>query len=462
MFRALFLVILTCLVTASLAQETGIDSLVTWQPDSLYASQLEQLDSIKQQTSEVLTSLHHQYDSTNQAFSSKLETLNHKKDSLTRLNLPTTSIQQQIDSVEQARLQKLTDLKSRADEVKQNCLDKVNSLQLPSEVGDKVKEYTASLNKVDISLPGSDFTVPSLSIPNLDNLTMPDLQNLPNADLSGLEKLPVGSEVKGLTGDIKNIQGDIPTDITNPDQLIENKVADLAEVKAFDGLPEAPGMNAENPQDMAKEEIKKAAVDHFAGKQEQLKAAMDKMSKYKQQYASVQSIKDLPKKPPNPLKEKPFIERVVEGVALQVFKKDDWLLDVSPYLGYRFNPRLTLGAGWNHRIAFGEQNKHTTSVYGPRVYGEYRAFKGFSARLELETMNTYVFTNPQQPENGGREWVPAVLAGMKKEYKIYKRLKGTALVLYNFYNPQYKSPYGDRLNIRFGFEYSIKEKKVSH
>jgi hypothetical protein len=447
MFRALLLVILTCLATASLAQETGIDSLVTWQPDSLYSSQLEQLDSIKQQTSIALTSLHHQYDSTNQAFSSKLEALNHKKDSLTRLNLPTASIQHQIDSVEQARLHKLTDLKSQAERVKQTGLGKVNSLQLPSEVGEKVKEYTASLNKVDISLPSSDFTVPTLSIPTLDNLTMPDLQNLPNTDLSGLEKLPVGNEVKGLAGDIKNIQGDIPTDITNPDQL--------------DGLPEAPGMNAENPQDLAKEEIKKAAMDHFAGKQEQLKAAMEKMSKYKQQYSSVQSIKDLPKKPPNPLKEKPFIERVVEGVALQVFKKDDWLLDVSPYLGYRFNPRLTVGAGWNHRVAFGEQNKYTTRVYGPRVYGEYRVFKGFSARLELETMNTYVFTNPQQPESGDREWVPAVLAGMKKEYKIYKRLKGTALVLYNFYNPHYKSPYGDRLNIRFGFEYSIKKKRVS-
>jgi hypothetical protein len=207
------------------------------------------------------------------------------------------------------------------------------------------------------------------------------------------------------------------------------------------------------------DQAKKAAVDHFAGKEEQLKAAMEKMSKYKQKYSSVQSIKDLPAKPPNPLKGKPFIERLVPSVTLQVLKRDEWMMDIAPYIGYRFTPRLSVGFGWNSRAQFEEKDRDTR-VQGPRVYGEFKVFKGISGRLEFETMNTFVPANLLPGSDvGRREWVPAVLAGMKKEYKIYKRLKGTAFMLYNFYNPDYKSPYGDRLNVRFGFEYLIKKKK---
>lgn len=53
--------------------------------------------------------------------------------------------------------------------------------------------------------------------------------------------------------------------------------------------------------DKAREKVvgvaRKVATDHFAGKQEQLKAAMEKVAKYKQKYSSVSSIKDLPKRP---------------------------------------------------------------------------------------------------------------------------------------------------------------------
>ena len=168
----------------------------------------------------------------------------------------------------------------------------------------------------------------------------------------------------------------------------------------------------------------------------------------------------MPKKVPNPMKEKTFVERLVPGMTFQILKKDNFLLDVAPYLGYRFTGRLTIGAGWNQRISFNSEKTSTqTNVYGPRVYGDYNVFKGFSGRLELETMNAFVPQDLKITDNGQREWVPAILLGIKQQYTIYKTLKGTALVLYNFYNPDYKSPYGDRLNVRFGLEYAFKKKK---
>jgi hypothetical protein len=49
-------------------------------------------------------------------------------------------------------------------------------------------------------------------------------------------------------------------------------------------------------------------------------------------------------------------------------------------------------------------------------------------------------------------------AGLKKEYKLFKRVRGTATFLYNLYNPDYKSPYSDQINMRFGFEFPMKKR----
>ena len=208
-------------------------------------------------------------------------------------------------------------------------------------------------------------------------------------------------------------------------------------------------------------ESKKQAIDHFAGKQDKLQAAMDQMSKYKQRYSNVQSIKDLPKKLPNEMHGKPLRERLVPGLSIQIQKRSDWWFDFNPYLGYRFTGRITAGLGWNHRIAFnfdkGEFNPDMY-IYGPRTYGEFRIKKGFSGRLEVEVMNTPVRIPPSQ-DFATQEWVWSAMAGLKKEYRISKSLRGNAQVLYNLFNPHYKSPYTDRLNMRIGVVYVIPAKK---
>jgi hypothetical protein len=449
--------------------------------DSAYKSQMARLDSIQQNTQQALTGLNQRYDSLQQSFSWSLSKLAMRKDSLNRQGLPTHSVTAKMDSLQRVQREKLGAIRSRADSIKLGSIQKINSLELPPKVQEKVGTYTASLRDVDVGLPSTDFNVPGLDVPSLGNLNSPTLGNLPNTNLPGVS-IPGTDKLGNLTPDVGNVDvsnvanvdelnklGDVgklntelpnvPTDAAGAEKVLENKVADAADLKALEGLPTTPAMDEQAAKDQLTQQAKAVAMDHFAGKEEQLKAAMEKMSKYKQKYSSVQSIKDLPKKAPNPMKEKPFIERLIWGVSLQIFKKEDWLMDVNPYVGYRFTERLTVGAGWNTRAMFGGTHTQQTRVFGPRFYGEYKVLRGISGRLELETMNTFVRDNFTQSDAGQREWVPAVLAGMKKDYTIYKQLKGTALVLYNFYNPHFKSPYGDRLNIRFGFEYTFKTKR---
>jgi hypothetical protein len=51
-----------------------------------------------------------------------------------------------------------------------------------------------------------------------------------------------------------------------------------------------------------------------------------------------------------------------------------------------------------------------------------------------------------------------VFAEVKKQYKFIRNVTGTALIMLRLFNPSHKSPYADVLNVRFGFEFQIKEK----
>jgi hypothetical protein len=58
-----------------------------------------------------------------------------------------------------------------------------------------------------------------------------------------------------------------------------------------------------------------------------------------------------------------------------------------------------------------------------------------------------------------REWVPSIFFGMKKEFTLYKQVKGYSEVLYNLYDKDDMSPYTDSFSMRFGFEFPMKKKK---
>ena len=128
----------------------------------------------------------------------------------------------------------------------------------------------------------------------------------------------------------------------------------------------------------------------------------------------------------------------------------------------RSTHRLPAGLGWNHRYAYDKDNHSFNSrsrIFGPRAYVDFKLGKGFIAHLEGESMNSFVpSTLRGNPDTGHREWVWSFMTGLKKEYKIYKNLKGTALIQYNWFNRYYKAPYVDRLNSRIGFEYVVKSK----
>jgi len=444
--------------------------------------------------------------------------LTHRIDSLKGLHLPTEKYTRKLDSLNRIGPAKYL----QQGETKVNDIEnKVN--QPVNKVNGAINEKLSLMNKeggAGTNLP-TGTSLPNAALPNAQ-VALSDTQlsgtSLPNgADLkidnplkdqmgeAGQAQEKIGdakslpqeqlNKVKSID-ELQNAQGKLgkANEFTDKAQSYGNDVkslakGDLNEVKelpnaaeeqvkkmdAMQGLQKETvqldqykqlAEKAKDPNALKQEVIKQApeiAVDYFAGKEAVLQAAMNQMSKLKAKYSSLNSLKDIPKHIPNEMKGKPLIERIVPGIALQIQKSSNILLDYNPLIGYRITGRFTTGAGWNERITIGKHIRISLDdrIYGLRVFADFKMGKGFSARTDIEKMNTYI---PALTSNGYstgeeyRAWVWSAFIGMKKEYKFVKNVKGTFQMMYNLYDDHNNSPYADRLNVRFGFDFPMKKK----
>ena len=407
-------------------------------------------------------------------------------DSLTLLNEYSAKVSTMLDSVNALQKKTLFELNTKLQSLKDKTVGKLNELELPPQLSGKVNEVFGKINGFQI--PAADLNIPNLNTGS-------------GIDIGGLKNLNLQSPIQDLNmdqvGELQNIQGDlgVVSEVTGKigeygaevqglakGELNELKaIPDAAEAKAeeLSGLDEIKDQtkvldeykamtgkmqNPDSLKEFAMQEAKQIAVDHFAGKEEQLKQAMETMARYKAKYPNLNSISEITRRPPNEMKGKPLIERIVPGIGIQVQKKgEDLLVDFNPYAAYRFNGRISAGMGWNERVAYnadrGKFNR-TARIFGPRVFGEFKLWRGFSPRAEVEVMNTNIppLTRTQTVDPFHREWIWGAFAGIKKEYKFFKNIRGTALVMMRLYNPDHKSPYADVVNVRFGFEFPMKKK----
>lgn len=369
------------------------------------------------------------------------------------------------------------------------------SLDLPSTGG--LPDVDNPLDKLDISvkLPGGspandmdlDYGGLNGKIGELGQLK--ETSNIPKEKLGELTNIEgikevqdkagkvseVTGQINGYTGDAKNLaQGSVE----NLDQLpeaLEEKVASLEEMEdvqkevapANDYMEMIKKWNSdpEVAKELALNKAKEQAVNHFAGHEEQLRAALDKMIQVKEKFKNTDGIIDMMKKRQrNAVKGKPLVERLIPGIGLQVQKENNLWADFNPYIGYKLTGRLAVGVGWNERIGINTKSRKYVEedrVYGIRSFIQFRLKEGLLLNAEVETMNALMLPTSKLPpdEIGKRNWVHSYFAGIKKEFRFSKAVKGTVQALYNIYDPDNKSPYINRLNVRFGFEFPMKQVK---
>jgi hypothetical protein len=334
------------------------------------------------------------------------------------------------------------------------------------------------LNNIKQSINSYTIGEVNTNMPQLPHTTLSQQRALPQIpsfknDLGKLNELSATiSEWSSYGKDIQSIATGNVAQVKNIDKRLEEEALQRSGANALS--QQASQFKKEKPDSamlvaMAREaiqpEINKSlkAINHFAGKEEVLREAMTSMEKYKKKYSDVKDISQLPKRMPNPLKGKPFFTRLVPGITFQTQKTTDFLLDVHLYLQYKITPRWEVGAGWLERLAFEEWNELNDRyrAYGWRTSAQFNVGKGFSLRVLPERVNAlrWEYTSSGFHGSEGRIWVWNVMAGVRKEFTVYKNLKGNTEALYHLSEGKFSSVYSQRLIVRFGFEWPLKEKK---
>lgn len=383
-----------------------------------------------------------------------------------------------------------------------NGLSQDNLPQLPNA-------STGSLG--DLKLPDNNVSLPQNSLPDL-NLNVNNNPLSASGDKirqqsdklkSKVQDNDITKEVSGIKGKISNAEGAL--------EKIDNYSKEIKEVKE-NGLGEADELKKEAEKRAQEELLKQDAMtdlaaankdvvksrnileqyqdmlvsmkdkdkamdaakdmmrdqnmaDPFINKQQNLKAGIEQLDKLKKKYGTIADSRYLPKRAPNPMKGKPFRERIVPGVSFQVFTGDRTAIDFQPYVAYKLTGRFRPGIGASYRAAFQFKKPFAQydEVYGYRVFNDFRLYGTFFLHTEGEWLHfsssaklRYRF--PADKDFG--DWQFKCNAGLFRTYTINKRLTGQFQVLYNVADLT-RFPQNKNTSMRFGLEYKFMPRKNS-
>jgi hypothetical protein len=221
--------------------------------------------------------------------------------------------------------------------------------------------------------------------------------------------------------------------------------------------------NPEYQKEMAVTKAKEQAVNHFAGSEKELIGVMNKLSELKTKSKDAEGVIDLYKsKTANSMKGKPFKERLEFGLTLQLTNRSsNLLIDFNPYIGYKVSGRFTVGTGWVQRFPLSTKSYSyidSETLFGFRSFVQFRIKGGSFIKFETELLNQPQKAIPLQPimENL-RTWRPNYLLGFKQSFKFSSRVGAHVLILYNLVDNDHQSPYADKIQARFGFEFYPKK-----
>ena len=335
--------------------------------------------------------------------------------------------------------------------------------------------------KVSLTPPNLDIAKDiKISIKELDqlknlmqSLNLPDLNQLKSLDLKTLatEKLPISkTDLTKLQSSAANLKGLLDNYAKQFEGWEEKLIAQITSIEELKMLQEQQqrianykplpagyrdkiqGMQTNN---YVKEQLEAKAEEYKKiGKttlQEKLDQGLAQITKAKTKFPSLESLKDAPKRPPNPLKGEPLIKRLKLGGDIQVNKQNPTSIDLSLQVGYLLNPKAQLGIGAAYRISTGDRFKKVDfneALFTSKIFFNHFVYKTFYTQAIFE--NNRIMIKDQNDISNGKQWVQSGMVGIGKEFPITKKMKGSTSILYNLLHDE-KSPYQKPWVFRVGF-----------
>jgi hypothetical protein len=487
----LFIIIVTCKVHAQstlLLRKTSQDSIIHHTGKNRhFIHSLQNWSDLKNDSIIKITNTSKEkVNHVNARLDSIHQSLTQQYDSLTALSKPDTILLAKISKVKSS----VDSLKSKITNTSlstsaKSAVDKIEgaSQRIESEISGKLSLFqkNGALKDVSPQLPNvPSLPVPTASVPdiNVGGISSPSIDAIasPNVNLKIQETVPSINNI-GALKDVRSAGSDISELKNNATQNIdklntENLEQKVVSLKQAEGLQEqlalADKAKRFSDPDVVKAEVlnkaKTEAVNHFSGHENELKTAMEKLSNAKVKAPDKEEVVDLFSKESQRLKNKPVIERLLPGFTFQFQNRQSFWLDLNPYIGYKLTHKFWVGVGWNERMPFNfKLNKwdRANHIYGVRSFINFKLKENLYLKVDLEAMNGPIRPHgfKSTEEIVSRKWILTAFAGIKKDFKFSKAMKGNVQMLYNFVNTK-DSPYTNQFNIRMGFELPLQRKKT--
>jgi len=482
----------------SLQQILGSQNKLTTVTDTVTKRITKPSDKLKQGAD----SLQHKADNYLQA---KLDSVEQK------FNKPLDKLNSNISSIEKPVEQKVEGVKQTIDQ-------KTDKLQtnVQNATDGTVKAPIKDLNITNVDLPSKQGSVPDAAISNsnlpglntdLTGVTVPkgstESLRLPDTKLNVDQlkdkanlKIPEADKVKNIQGEIgqvdsklaeaeqygKELQGLKKMDSASVESAVKKAEDKLAEMDELKGLEEAKKLEEKKltltkqqleyntmlqryqDKKLLKDEIARKSRNVVNGKINKLtpafKEAQEKIAKAKKINSNVEKFDDGKLKRENEMADKPFKERLVPGITLQVYNKQVFTIDWGVQLGYKLSNRLLMGVGGIYRIEVSENYSSwvkSSGIYGYRTYANFNLVKGFYVHGEFESLHLDSFVHPQTQMEVSSLQTYSGYFGIGKKYDISKKIRGSAIILYR---AEFEGdlPSMSKINVRIGFDYNTKKR----
>lgn len=344
------------------------------------------------------------------------------------------------------------------------ALENVDLLQR-IEVTD-LAEFSGS-NAVNNLSPGLDELKNSTHLQN-DLPSMPTLQGGVPEEVKQVMDQAAGikEKLRSITEDIKEVKENGLERTENLDELAEESLKNLKEVKAIESqlsaaekLKQAQQLELEkitNAQQIREQLASGKVADKVLASEEQVKAHMEKMAKYKKKFDQLPDIRYAPKLKPNAMKGRPLKERIVPGMLFQIVKSDEtvsWFL--APEVLYKFSGKFSGGIAGVYRFQYTLSPKviWDNPLYGYKVIGQAKTWKSFYLRTEFERLNYFKPTGPTIDPKG-RYWDTNWLVGVGRTQRISNRINGHIWAFYNV-NRDPSDIFNSRVILKSGIQFNL-------
>lgn len=301
------------------------------------------------------------------------------------------------------------------------------------------------------------------------------LENLSASDLD-LESLDLDKSVqKGLKelNSYDKLLDDYKVSVKNLDRSLEQYVSKHPEVAAFKTEYEELKALEKNQSFLRSDSsglqtkavvqeamskhlgVAKNKVNEFVNGQ--ISKANESVDKLKKKYDQVQNSGAISKAEKNPMAELPLKYRLVYQTNASVNRGDLSALDIQFNLGYRINPKMTIGFGASQRTALGrdwESIDIRHQGWGYRFYYDYSITRNFFIQASYEYLNTRVTALDTKVKDFS-QWRNGGLIGLGRIIQLGVNSTSSVLIMYNLINRE-TSQFGSPWVIRFGFNFNKK------